>query len=394
VLSVEISIKYYYEPNYAMTTGGGMDCDFSEDQEQLRANVRRFLNDRCPIESYVRSMWGDERGTSAAVWSGLSEMGISGLLIPQEFGGSGGTMVDMGVVLEEMGRLVHPGPFLSSAVGATTAICLIATVQEQAELLPSLADGSIVATIAMMEPGERIGWHSELTTAHQTDAGWQLRGAKSHVADAMHANVILFPAKVNGEVRLFLVEANSIGLQVAPVVTVDGSRSFASVLLNGVPARLLGSGDATKHLDTVLDNLLVAYVVDGVGTAQAALDMSVEYAKQRIQFNRPIGSFQAVQHLLADMLMWVELGRSAAYFSLWSSETGSLEDRHRTATLAKAYVSDAFFRVGASAIQVFGGVGYTWEHDVHLYYKRLLTLQQILGGSADHFQELADLILS
>ena len=175
--------------------------------------------------------------------------------------------------------------------------------------------------------------------------------------------------------------------------TVDATRKEAAVVLTGASATRLGDGDATNALAEVVDRVLAAYVVDGVGAASAALDLAVAYAKERVQFDRPIGSFQAVQHRCAEMLQLLELGRAGGYYALWACDAADGAERHRAATMAKAFAGDAYFRIGASAIQVFGGVGFTWEHDIHLYYKRLLTLQQVLGGSPEHLEELATIVL-
>jgi alkylation response protein AidB-like acyl-CoA dehydrogenase len=180
-------------------------------------------------------------------------------------------------------------------------------------------------------------------------------------------------------------------VHVEPIPTVDGSRKFATVTLTGAGGTTItGVGDA---LAAAQDRLALAYVLDGVGAAEVALELAVEYAKEREQFGKPIGSFQAVQHLCADMLRAVELGRAAAYYAAWACDEADAAERHRAVTVARAFAADGFYRVGASAIQVFGGVGFTWEHDVHLFYKRLLTLQHLGGSASDHLEELASLVL-
>jgi alkylation response protein AidB-like acyl-CoA dehydrogenase len=195
--------------------------------------------------------------------------------------------------------------------------------------------------------------------------------------------------------RLFAVERTGPGVEVRPVPTIDGTRKSATVELHAATGRPLGPGGAaaSEGLAEVVDRMITAAVVDGVGAAEVALDLAVEYAKERIQFDHPIGSFQAVQHLCAEMLQALELGRAGAYYALWALDRAGAAERHRAATMAKAYAGDAFFRVGAGAIQVFGGIGFTWEHDVHLFYKRLLTLHDTWGGTAEHLEELATIIL-
>jgi len=366
-----------------------MDFEFSSEQEELRQTVRRFLSEQAPISPYVRSLIDDERGTTDIVWKGLAAMGAVGLLAPEEYGGSGSTMVDMGVVLEEMGRVVHPGPFLSSAVGAVSAVVALGSDHDKRALLPSLADGTTVATLALLEPGGRGDWRRMSCR----ESARTLTGTKVHVADAMAADTLLVSAVGTDGLGLYVVDREATGVSVEASTTVDPTRLFGTVRLDGAPARRLGSGDATAALQSVVDRVLIAMVVDGVGAAAQALDLAVAYAKERTQFGRVIGSFQAVQHLCADMLQDLEVGRAGAYYGLWAADGADPSELHRAATMAKAYCGDAFFRVGASTIQVFGGIGYTWEHDAHLFYKRLLTLQQAYGTSSDHLEALAGLIV-
>jgi alkylation response protein AidB-like acyl-CoA dehydrogenase len=313
-----------------------VDFEFSAEQEELRSSVRRFLNDRAPI-SYVRAMYDDPVGTTPEVWKGLADLGV----LDPELG-----MIELGVVLEEMGRAVHPGPFLST-IAARWAI------DRDDELVSRIADGSTIATVAV---------------------------DLSHVPDADAADVVV----VRDDDELYAVE----DFDVTPVPTPDGTRKVGAVTIKD-RGRRVGRGD----LQPAIDRWLIGYVVDGVGAASAALDLAVAYGHERVQFDRPVGSFQAVQHLCADMLTSLELGRAGAYYGLWAADHEDPDELHRAATMAKAFASDAFFRIGADAIQVFAGIGYTWEHDIHLFYKRLLTLQHTLGGTREHLEELARIVI-
>lgn len=304
-----------------------MDFEFSPEQEELRASVRRFLADRTPL-SYVRSMYDDPTGTTPEVWKGLVDLGV---LDPEL------TMTDLGVVLEEMGRAVHPGPYLST----------------WAARWAGLDDESVVATLAV---------------------------DLARVPDAMAADVVVV---VEGH-ELQVVD----DFDAVPVASVDGSRKVGAVTVKS-PGRKLAAPD----VQGALDRWKIGYAIDGVGAANAALDLAVAYSHERVQFDRPIGSFQAVQHLCADMLTALELGRAGAYYALWAADNESPEEVHRAATMAIAYASDAFHRIGADAIQVFGGVGYTWEHDIHLFYKRLLTVQHTFGTTPAHLEELASFVI-
>jgi alkylation response protein AidB-like acyl-CoA dehydrogenase len=362
-----------------------LDFEFSEDQELLRATVRRFLTERAPV-AYVRAMLDDERGTTDDVWSGLTALGATGLLVPEVHGGASMGMVDMAVVLEELGRAVHPGPFASTAVGAVSLIALAGTEQDRVEMLPALASGDTIATVALSAPAD--------IRAVGADGGWSLTGKKAHVPDAAAADSIAVTAvTTDGELGAFVVGHDAPGLEITPAATVDGTRKFATVTLTDAAARRLGAGDATGAVAETVDRLGIAAVVDGVGAASRALEMAVEYAKERRQFDRPIGSFQAVQHLCADMLRAVELARAGAYYACWAADAAHPPERHRAATMAQAFAADELYTVGASLIQVHGGIGFTWEHDAHLYYKRLLTLKELAGGSPGQLEELASLVL-
>ncbi len=370
-----------------------MDFEFSAEQEALRDSVRRFLADRAPI-AYVREMLNDERGTTDAVWSGLADLGVTGLLVPEAHGGAGMGMVDAAVVLEEIGRAVHPSPYASSAIGAVSLIMGAGTDEDHAALLPSLASGEQVGTVALYEPDRRSEWRSPTTTAVPDADAWRLDGSKAHVPSATAADVFVVTASTpDGSLGVFIVDRTASGVTVAPTPTVDGTSKQGAVTLAGAPARRLGT-DATDAVAATVDRMHAAAVVDGVGAASRALEISVEYAKGRQQFGVPIGSFQAVQHLCADMLRAVELARAASYYACWTADAAEAEERHRAATMALAFAADELYAVGASAVQVHAGVGFTWEHDIGLYYKRLLTLQQTGGGATDQLEELATIVLT
>jgi acyl-CoA dehydrogenase len=349
-----------------------VDFEFSADQELLRDSVRRFLADRAPI-AYVRRVNDDDAPAVDDVWRGLCDLGVVGL-----------GMVDAAVVLEELGRAVCPVPYVACAVGAYAL--------GDEPLRAALADGSAVATVALHEDARRYDWRTPSVQAERDGDGWLLRGTKVHVPDAAGADVVLVTATDrDGALCVFAVDRADAA--VTPTPTVDGSRKEGRVALDGARARRIGDGDRAADVARCVDRMAVAHVVDGVGAAQHALEMAVAYAKERVQFGRPIGSFQAVQHLCADMLRMVELARAAAYYACWAADEADPAEAHRAATLAKAYASEALPQVGAAAIQVFGGVGFTWEHDVHLFYKRLLTLGTVLGNASAHLEELATITL-
>jgi alkylation response protein AidB-like acyl-CoA dehydrogenase len=261
-------------------------------------------------------------------------------------------------------------------------------------LLPGLADGSTVGTVALYEEDARYEWRAAKTAAEPDGEMCRVTGAKVHVADGAAANLFLVTARdPAGELGVYAVRGDDDAVHAEPMQSVDGSRKEASVRLDGAQGWRLGKGNAIAAVTRSLDRMAVAYVVDGVGAAQRALTLAVDYAKERVQFDKPIGSFQAVQHLCADMLRALELGRAAGYYACWAADEAAPDEAHRAAVMAKAFASSAYAQLGGSAIQVFGGIGFTWEHDVHLYYKRLLSLSAALGNTSEHLSELARLAI-
>ena len=362
--------------------GAAVDFEFSSEQEMLRDSVRAFLADKAPLAS-VRAGY-ETNGFDRAVWDGLVDLGVVGLLAAEEHGGAGMGMVDAAVVLEELGRAVCPAPYVASAIGAVSLA--------DAELLPALADGSAIGAVAIFEAGSRYRWSAPATRATPDGAGgWRLDGGKVHVADATAANVALVSALDDNE-HIGIFATSDFSAEATP--TVDGSSPAGRITLAASAARRVDlAGRAEVAIARTLDRIGVAAVVDGVGAAQRALELSVEYAKERVQFDKPIGAFQAVQHLCADMLRTVELGRAAGYYACWALDDADPPEAHRASTLARAFAADAFPQVGGTAIQVFGGIGFTWEHDIHLYYKRLLSVASALGTAGDHLEELATLAI-
>jgi alkylation response protein AidB-like acyl-CoA dehydrogenase len=367
-----------------------VDFEFSADQEMLRDSVRRFLSDKAPI-GYVRDAYddaGDGLGRDA-VWDGLRDIGAVGLLVPEEYGGAGMGMVDAAVVLEELGRALCPAPYTSTAIGAVSLVLAAGAAREHKFLLPGLADGTTIGALAIYEPEGRYQWRAPATRVRVDGEMWRLDGVKAHVADAAACNFLLATAFDPDDVLGVYALQRDDAVSVAPHPTVDGSRKEATVTFDGAKAWRLGSGDASDAVARTLDRLAAAYVVDGVGAAAQAMALAVEYAKERVQFDKPIGSFQAVQHLCADMLRALELGRAAGYYACWAADDADPAEAHRAVTMAKAFASDAYAQLGGTAIQVFGGIGFTWEHDIHLYYKRLLSLSVSLGNTSEHLAELA-----
>ncbi len=356
-----------------------MNFEWTEEQELLRESVRRFIDENAPID-FVRAQWDEPAGVTAAVWSGLADLGATGLLVPEKFGGAGLGVLDMGVVLEELGRVVHPGPFLSSALLATRLLLAAGSDADRAAWLPRLAEGKARASVALDNGDDAV--------RGVVDGGrWQLSGRLGPVMDAAGCDAILVPAQVDGSARVFLVERAAPGVSITPLGQVDGTRRLFHIALEQAPAQLLGDCSASEAIAEARDLLAIGLVADAVGAAARALELAVAYASERKQFGRPIGSFQSVQHLLVDMLQDVELTRAAVIHALWCADAATPAERAHAASIAKAFAAEALPGVGKSAIQVFGGLGFTWEMDIHLFDKRLCS-QALLGGDATHHLEV------
>lgn len=369
-----------------------MDLEFSDDQQLLRATVARLLAERAPVATFVRPHLDHPGGVDRDVHDALAGVGAFGLLVSTDAGGTGAGMTEAGVVAEELGRALYPGPWIGAAVAAAP---LLDACGEHGRL-PDLAAGSWRPTVAVYEPGARYSWRAPATTATRTGAGWRVDGTKSNVLDGVGASAYVVTAATDDGLALFVVDADVPGVTATLEDSVDLTRATARVELVAVGATRLDAGDATATADLVaasLDRVALALALDGVGAASAALAMAREYALQRVQFGRPVAAFQAVQHLLVDIITDLECARAGAYYALWALDHADERERHRAASLAKAWAAQVMPRIGADALQVFAGVGFTWEHDIHLFYKRLLSVAHLYGDEQHHLDELAALVL-
>jgi alkylation response protein AidB-like acyl-CoA dehydrogenase len=365
---------------------------FSEEQEELRRTVRSFLEDKSSSPE-VRRLMETTEGYDPAVWSQMAnQLGLQGLAIPEEFGGSGFSYVELVVVLEEMGRALLCAPYFSTVALAANTILHSGDDAAKKELLPGIASGETIATLAFTEDNGRWDAEGITMTASKAGDGYTLDGHKMFVIDGHTANLVLVAANTGEGISLFSVEGDAAGLTRTPLTTMDQTRKQARLEFSGVPAKLIGTeGKGWDTLSRVLDLAAVALAAEQVGGAQKCLDMSVEYAKVRVQFGRPIGSFQAIKHKCADMLLEVESAKSAAYYAGWAA--AELNDELPVvASLAKAYCSDAYFHAAAENIQIHGGIGFTWEHDAHLYFKRAKSSELLLGDPTYHRELLAQRI--
>jgi alkylation response protein AidB-like acyl-CoA dehydrogenase len=365
---------------------------FSEEQEELRKSVRRFLEDKSP-ETEVRRLMETTEGYDPAVWSQMAQqLGLQGLAIPEEFGGSGYTYVELIVVLEEMGRALLCAPYFSTVALAANALLASGDDAAKKEHLPGIASGETIATVALTEDSGKWDEAGVTLEATKSGDGYTLTGTKSFVLDGHTATLILVAARTAAGVSLFAVAGDAAGLTRTPLSTMDQTRKQAKLAFAGTPARLIGTdGEGWTVLSKTLDLAAVAIAAEEVGGAQKVLEMAVEYAKVRVQFGRPIGSFQAIKHKCADMLLEVESAKSAAYYAGWAAAEDS-DELPVVASLAKAYCSDAYFHAAAENIQIHGGIGFTWEHPAHLYFKRAKTDELYLGDPTYHRELLAQRI--
>jgi alkylation response protein AidB-like acyl-CoA dehydrogenase len=363
-----------------------MSTAITEGQQELQVTARRFF-EKYSDEGAVRATMETADGFDRHVWDLMAnQLGLQGLLIPERFGGAEFTFTGMQMVLSEMGRALVCAPFLPSAVMAVEALLGSADEQACAEFLPGIADGSMIATLAATD---RLGrWDSTADDVRAEKRGevWQLRGRRSFVLAGDTADVVLVAATTELGPSLFAVSKDAVGMTTTRLETLDMTRPLANLEFDGVAARLVGTdGGAEPYIRRALTAGLAGLAAEQAGAARRVMEMSVEYAKVREQFGRPIGSFQAIKHKCADMLLEVESSTSAAHAAGQAIDDGS-DEGALLASLAKAYCSEAFCHVAAENIQVHGGIGFTWEHSAHLYFRRAKSTQMLLG-SPDHHRE-------
>jgi alkylation response protein AidB-like acyl-CoA dehydrogenase len=372
-----------------------MDFAFSEEQEMLRSSARTLLAKASP-SAVVRKLMETEDAYDADLWKKVAEQGWTALGIPEEYGGFG-TFLDLVVVLEETGRVLLPGPFFETMGMAVPAILEAGTDAQKKEVLSAIAAGDARATLAFTEPSGR--WDAEGVTlnAQKSGDGWTLNGTKLFVPGAGVADYMVVAARTrsSGEdgITLFLVKGRPAGMSVKPLSTLDMTHKWYEVKFDNVQLgadALMGEADkGWVPLRRALDWATAGICAEMVGGAQKVLEDSVEYAKTRQQFGKPIGIYQAVSHKLADMLLEVESAKSVTYYAAWTVDADA-PDRALACSIAKAYTSDAYRHATGSGIQVHGGIGFTWEHDMHLYFKRAKASEVTLGDPTFHRELVAE----
>ncbi|WP_233281854.1 acyl-CoA dehydrogenase family protein [Prescottella equi] len=367
---------------------------FAEEQIELRKTVAQLLAKRADAAALRKTLESGE-AFDRGLWDVLcQQVGVAALAIPEEFGGFGATLVEQHLVLEELGAALTPSPMFGSAVLAAQAILATGNDEACERLLPGIAEGSSIAALCWVGPEGH--WRSDdvaCTAAGSDAAGYTVSGAAHYVLDGAHADVLIVAAAVEGSdgvIGLFEVDPTAAGVARRQLPTMDLTRPMSLVEFDSAPAVRLTADDATAALEKVRTIAIVALSAEQVGAAERCMQMTVDYSKDRVQFGRAIGSFQALKHRMADLYFLVETARSASYAAVHSLSEG-LPTAAADALVAKAYCSEAFLAVTGDAIQLHGGIAITWEHDAHLFFKRAHGSAQLLGQPEEFFKEMETL---
>jgi len=374
-----------------------MNFGFTEDQEALREATRKFLDNQCPT-TFVRKMMADDTAHATELWKKIAQLGWLGIIVPEDFGGSGGNFLDLVVILEETGKSLLPGPFFATTLLGSTAVLTGGSAAQKSAILPKVVEGTHILTLALAEKSGRYDAAGVTLAATAKGSDFLLSGEKLFVQDAHVADQLIVAARtaqgnnLEEGITLFLVDARAPGVSIAQLKTVDMTRRQCHVAFQDVAvasAQVLGAvGKGWPIVRRVLDQAMAGLCAEMVGTGQRALDMAVAYAKERVQFGKPIGSFQAVKHKCVDMMVQVENARSLTYYAAWTVDENNAETQ-QAVPMAKAYCSDMCKTVTSEAIQVHGGIGFTWEHDMHLFYRRGLASEAAFGIAPVHREVVA-----
>ena len=362
-----------------------MDLGLTETQELLKNAARDFLETECP-ETLVREMEEDDKGYSPELWAKMAEQGWQGLLVSEEHGGVGFDFMDLCVLLEEFGRALVPGPFMSTVLGGAVPLAEIGSDAQKSEYLPRIASGDTIFTLALTEASARFDEQGVQCEAAVSGDQVTFNGTKLFVPDANVADYMIVAGRSGGGVTLGIVPTDQAGVEVRQLLTIARDKQ-CEVKLNGATGQLLGAeGQGWAALQPVLQRYAVAECAYMVGLSQMDFEISVDYAKERVQFGRPIGSFQAIQHKCADMVTDVDGSRFIMYKAAWSVATGQ-DDQQMSVNMAKAWTSEATRRVVAHGQQIHGGIGFTKDYKIQLFYRRQKRAE-LAFGDGDHHREL------
>jgi alkylation response protein AidB-like acyl-CoA dehydrogenase len=378
-----------------------MDIKLSEDQVQIARQARKFLEKESP-SAFVRAMYGDPKGFTDELWQKMVEMGWMGMCLPEAYGGLNMDLLDLVIVLEEMGRAILPGPFFSSVILAGETLKIAGNDEQKERYLTGISTGEIKGTLALHEPdGGPDPGYIQMKVKTSGD-GFIIDGIKLFVPDAHVADFIICATRTmegidpSKGITLFLLNTKEKGISIQHIPTMDGSRKFFEVRFQGVKVRndnIVGRlDDGWESLGHVLRRAQVGISAECVGGAQRSMEIAVEYAKIRVQFDQPIGSFQAIKHRCAQMYVEVESARSLLYWAAWAQDHADPQEAAISASVAKAYCSEVFRNASASALQVLGGAGFSWEHDIHLYIKRAKGNEVAFGDPVYHREQIMRLL--
>ena len=368
-----------------------MDFDFKSDQVMLRNNAREYLAEKCTTQ-FVRKMFDDKAGFSKEMWKEMADLGWLGLTFPEENEGLGLGMVELSMLLEEMGRAVFPGPYFASVLLAGNALKAGDKALRE-KYLTGIAKGDVIASMGILEQAVNWGPEAIKLKAEAGGGGFVLNGMKRFVPFAHIADVIIIPARTSGKpdgITLFAVDTKAKGVEMSTMTNIDLTSKSSEVRLTNVMVpeeNIIGDVDGGwPILKDVLQKAAVGASAEMLGAARKSMEMSVEYAKVREAFGQPIGTFQAIKHKCADMLLEVEQSHAAVYYASWAQDAGA-PDASLAASVAKAYVGDAARRVCGESIQVHGGIGFTWEFDLHLWFKRAKYYEPMYGDVEYHREQ-------
>jgi len=374
-----------------------VDFALTSEQEMLKTSARKFLESNFTSD-YVREMCENSQGYESEMWKKIAELGWMSLTIPEEYGGLGLTFRDLGLVLHEMGKVVMPGPFFSTVVLAAELIKLAGSEEQKAHLLEKIASGKLIATVAFYEEDAEWGAKGIKLTADKKDDYYFLQGTKLFVPDAHIADLIIVAARTENSsvasqgISLFLLNPKTEGVQIERLPTMDQGRKLCAVSFTNVAVsstEILGEvGKGWPSLENMLIRANIALGQEMLGGGEKVLEIATDYAKIRVQFGQPIGSYQAIKHKCAEMLLQLESSRSIAEYAAWTVN-GNPCEASKAASIVKTYVGNMYRRAAAATLQILGGIGFSWEHDIHLYYKRALASEAMFGDTPFHLEFLA-----
>jgi len=370
-----------------------MKFSFSDEQQEFRRAVRRFLEDKSPATA-VRQLMETQKGTDPEVWRQLSgELGLTAIHIPEKYGGQGFGISELAIAVEEMGRALLCAPYFASTVLAATAILKAGEESQKQEFLPGIAAGKTIASLAIAEDNGQWDANAISLTATPDGANYRLDGIKSFVLDGHAADLLVIAARLPGTtgddgITFLTLRGNATGVERHLLETVDPTRKLARLVFIGAAAQLLGqAGQSALPLQQTVDIAAICLANEMVGGAERLRESAIEFAKMRVQFGRSIASFQALKHNAADILLDVELAKSAAYYAAAAADEAD-KDLPALASLAKAAASDAYMKTAVHAVQMHGGLGFTWDNDTQLWFKRAKSSEVFLGSSAYHRERL------